>query len=190
MTQRSSVRLTISSLGLPEIFQSLDEAPRRVKRSAVNAINRTATFARAQLVKDGSRATGIKAKTLRARHALKRARLAKEGSKYQDEFFASIKPSQYGIPVPDYHWRHRPAGTHPTRHRIEVRWMGGWKVAGGFVNPFGQYRAPLSTRSGEGLFVALGPSAATLFLELATDDWVSRIRERLRDEFFKELGKL
>lgn len=185
------IRLDIR--GLSELTEDLENAPRVIQRGVVNSINRTATFVRQTLVKRGTQATGIKGKTLRAKHRIRRARTDRRTP--DDYLAARVIPSSAGIPVPEYRWRHTPTGSHPTRHRIQVAWPGGWKTAAGFVNPYGQYRAPLTTRlyayrGDRSMYLAVAPSAAALFKVIADASLNSAAAARVQQEFQKEEIKL
>lgn len=176
--------ISITIPNLDRVLRDIGATPARINRATINAINRTATFARRDIVKTGSAATGVRQAVLMKRHTLQRA------SSKKNRLYARIIPSSAGIQVPEYSWSFVPT-QHPTRARILVSWFGGRKIAAGFVNPFGQYRAPLSTRlyAYEGdtsMYIALAPSAATLFKRIVTPAMRDRIGNRLREEFLKE----
>ncbi len=61
-------------------------------------------------------------------------------------------------------------------------------MAAGFVNPFGQYKAPLTTRlKGHALAVALGPSAAALLSILFSDADLGKAAQSLSSDFLRRL---
>jgi hypothetical protein len=145
--------------GLEELQATLDAMPRELDRALVNTLNKGATFGRRLIVVPAAQATGLSRKTLNGQIPLQKAKTK--------NLEARIKPKSSGIPVPEYRWRHVATGRHPTRHRIMVGWPGGEKVAAGFVNPFGAYKAPITTRlyaykGDKSMYVALAPSAAAL----------------------------
>ena len=61
-------------------------------------------------------------------------------------------------------------------------------MAAGFVNPFGHYRAPLTTRlKGHDLAVALGPSAAALLSILFSDADLEKVGASAAKRLLKRL---
>ena len=143
--------------GIDPLIEMLGALPGEVRKAARTSLNRQATATRKEdIVEPLMAVTGIQRKVLNDRIPISRA---------NQNLMAIIQANQRGIPVPAYvGWKHQPTGRGPTRHRIIVRWPGtGTKIAAGFVNPFGTYKAPLTTRlKGVNLGVALGPSAAAL----------------------------
>jgi hypothetical protein len=147
--------------GIEPIVEMLGALPAEVRKAARTSLNRQATATRkVDIVEALMAGTGIQRKVLNDRLPISRA---------NRELIAIIKADPAGIPVPAYMgWRYQPTGRHPTRHRIIVRWPGaGTKIAAGFVNPFGTYKAPISTRlyayrGDTSKYVALAPSAASL----------------------------
>lgn len=166
--------------GASEVIELMGALPGEIKKAARNALNKSATQARRAIVDPAIEATGLKRAVLNARMPISKA----SGEKLR----SAVKPSQYGLPVPAYRWRHEPTGKHPTRHRIVVGWPGGEKIAAGFVNPFGTYRAPLTTRrKGYDLAIALGPSPATLRYALFQAAEEREVSEYLTGEFQAQL---
>jgi len=168
-----STQITVK--GLDEVLAILKPLPRELSRAAINTLNKGATAARKLIVDPAVSATGMRRAALNGQIPIQRA---------TSRFLVSrVRPKSSGIPVPEYKWRHEEAGKwrnvttpsgesysvrNPTRHRILVNWPGGEKVAAGFVNPFGSYQAPISTRryayrgDTTTMTVALAPSAAAL----------------------------
>lgn len=177
--------------------------PRRYARMEVNAINRAGRYAkRVLLVEPLSQATGVRKVILNDRIAL---RLATTGSPA-----ASIVPSSHGIPARCYRHRADPVGGSKVRARVLVDWIGGEKVAAGFINPSSTRRLPLATRSvrerklkkpGKLPHIkqyryeyqapqdALGPSAAALFRVAVTPELRNQLGDKLAEEFNLELDK-
>lgn len=163
--------------GAQELIELLGALPGEVKKAARTSLNRQVTATRKELiVQPAMQATGIKRATLNADMPLSKA-----GS---NDLRARVRASGAGIPVPAYRWSHEPTGSHPTRHRIKVGWPGGDKVAAGFVNPFGQYQAPLTTRrKGIKLGVALGMSAATIHKAIYSAEDQRQTADGLAEKF-------
>ncbi len=163
--------------GVTELIEMLGALPGEVKRAARTSLNRQITQTRKEdLVTPGMAATGLKRAALNAALPLKKA----DSNKLRSE----IKASSAGIPAPAYRYRHEPTGKGPTRHRIQVAWPGGEKVAAGFVNPKGQYQATLTTRrKGYALAVALAPSAATLRKDLYDSSNEQQTADQLGEKF-------
>lgn len=173
--------IEIDRRGMADAIETLNAMPGQVARAARTSVGVTATATRRRIVVLAMAATGLKRSLLNSRTPLKRT--SKKG-----EWSARLKPSQRGIPVPWYRWKHEPTGRNPTRHRILVGWPGGDKIAAGFVNPFGQYRAPLTTRrNGYDLAIALGPSAAALFSTLFSEPDLTKTLDELEKEFMTRL---
>lgn len=170
----------IERRGLAEAIQAIGALKGEVARAARGSVGTTATATRRRLVVLAMAETGLRRALLNSRTPIRR-------SNRPGDYRAQIRPSQKGIPVPDYRWTHQPTG-HPTRHRILIDWPGGKKVAAGFVNPFGQYQAPLTTRlKGHDLAVALGPSAAALLSILFSDSDLGKAAQALQTDFLKRL---
>lgn len=157
-----STQITVR--GLAEVLAVLEPMPRELGRAAINTLNKGATAARKLIVDPAVQATGMRRVALNGQIPIQRA---------TSMFLVSrVRPKSTGIPVPEYRWQHVATGKGPTRHRILVGWPGGEKVAAGFVNPFGAYQAPISTRryayrgDTKSMTVALAPSAAALRKEL------------------------
>lgn len=166
--------------GAREVIEFLGALPGEIKKAARNSLNKSATQARRAIVDPAIEATGLKRAALNARMPISKA----SGEKLR----SAVKPSQYGLPVPAYKWRHEPTGNHPTRHRILIGWPGGEKVAAGFVNPFGTYKAPLTTRrKGYDLAIALAPSPATLRYALFREREERDVSAYLTGEFQAQL---
>lgn len=153
-----STQITVK--GLDEVLAILKPLPRELSRAAINTLNKGATAARKLIVDPAVQATGMRRAALNGQIPIQRA---------TSRFLVSrVRPKSSGIPVPEYKWQHVATGKGPTRHRILVGWPGGEKVAAGFVNPFGSYQAPISTRryayrgDTTTMTVALAPSAAAL----------------------------
>lgn len=173
--------------GLEELQENLAAMPRETDRALVNTLNKGASFGRRLIVVPAAQATGLRRKVLNGMIPLQRAKTK--------NLEARIKPSSAGIPVPEYRWRHVATGKHPTRHRILVGWPGGEKVAAGFVNPFGTYKAPLTTRlyayrGDKSLYVALGPSAAALRKVLYQDSEARETSNFMATEMQAQLARI
>lgn len=170
--------------GITETIEMLGAMPAEIKKAARTSLNRQVTATRKEdLVNPGMAATGLKRAALNA--ALP---LSKAGS---NDLVAKIKASGSGIPVPAFRYRHEPTGKGPTRHRIQVAWPGGEKIAAGFVNPKGQYQATLTTRrKGYKLAVALAPSAATLRKDLYGSSEEQQTADQLGERFNELLADI
>jgi hypothetical protein len=180
----SARRRLVRLEGVQPIIEMLGALPNEVRKAARTALNRQATATRKDdIVELLMAATGIQRKVLNDRIPISRA---------NRNLIAIIRANSAGIPVPAYvGWTHQPTGKHPTRHRIIVRWPGvGTKIAAGFVNPFGTYKAPLTTRLKRiPLGVALGPSAASMRkvvynqseMAITSEDLAKRFRDFLED---------
>jgi hypothetical protein len=171
--------------GIEPIIEMLGALPAEVRKAARTSLNRQVTATRkSDIVEPLMAATGIQRKVLNDRIPISRA---------NRELIAVIKANQYGIPVPAYTWNHQPTGFHPTRHRIFVKWPGGrFKVAAGFVNPFGTYKAPISTRlyayrGDTSKYVALAPSAASLRKAVYNETEMGVTAQELAVRFYKFL---
>ncbi len=164
--------------GIEPIVEMLGALPAEVRKAARTSLNRQATATRkVDIVEPLMAGTGIQRKVLNDRLPISRA---------NRELIAIIKASPFGIPVPAYvGWKSQPTGRHPTRYRIIVRWPGtGTKIAAGFVNPFGTYKAPLTTRlKGIKLGIALGPSAASLRKAVYNESEMGVTGEQLAQRF-------
>lgn len=170
----------IEQRGLADAIQAIGALKGEVARAARGSVGATATATRRRLVVLAMAETGLRRALLNSRTPIRR-------SNRPGDYRAQIRPSRAGIPVPDYRWTHQPTG-HPTRHRILIDWPGGKKVAAGFVNPFGQYKAPLTTRlKGHALAVALGPSAAALLSILFSDADLGKAAQSLSSDFLRRL---
>ena len=160
---------TVSLTGLKETLKQLDELGRQGDQIARDAATKAATLLRqTYLVQAISSGTGIKSKTIMRYSYIKKAT-----AKYEN---ARINFSGSGIPVTEYKYRLKRITD--TRAKIMLEWLGGEKLAAGFINPKGKKRAPLSTvnrktkgsktytyRQGK-MENALGPSLATIFLDM------------------------
>ncbi len=167
-------------VGAQEIIDLLGALPGETRKAARNSLNKGATQARRVIVDPAVSATGIKRAVLNARLTIAKAGI--------NDLRSRVKADQHGIPVPAYRWEHKPTGKHPTRHRIMIGWPGGEKIAAGFVNPFGTYKAPLTTRrKGYDLSIALAPSAATLRYALFQANEERSVSEYLQGEFQVQL---
>lgn len=167
-------------VGAREVIEHLGAMPGEFRKAARNSLNKGATQARKAIVDPAVAATGIKRAVLNARLPLSKAGL--------NDLISRVKADPHGIPAPAYRWHHVPTGKHPTRHRIMIGWPGGEKVAAGFVNPFGTYQAPLTTRrKGYDLAIALAPSAASLRYALFQDAEERKVSGYLQDEFKAQL---
>jgi hypothetical protein len=168
--------------GIEPIIEMLGALPAEVRKAARTSLNRQVTATRKiDIVEPLMAGTGIQRKVLNDRLPISRA---------NRELIAIIKASPFGIPVPAYvGWKSQPTGRHPTRHRIIVRWPGtGTKIAAGFVNPYGTYKAPLTTRlKGIKLGVALGPSAASLRKNVYNEAEMGVTAQELAVRFYKFL---
>lgn len=171
--------------------------PKLYLRMQINAVNRTARWAkRVLMVEPFSKATGVRRVIFNDRITLRQAT--------NNTPVASITPSSRGIPARNY--KHRAAAIDKLRARVMVAWWRGEKVAAGFINPTSARNLPLATRSvaertsrsGKAKTYrydykvprdAQGPSAAALF-QVAIDPGVmQQVNERLGVEFNIDLDK-
>lgn len=171
--------------GAQAIIERLGAYPNEIKKAARTSLNRQATATRKKdIVEPLMQDTKIARAVLNKRLPIDRA---------NQTLIAKIKANQGGIPVPAYTtWAHEPTGKHPTRHRITVGWPGGErKVAAGFVNPFGTYQAPLTTRlKGVPLGVALGPSVAAMRKAVYADAEMQKTSRELAERFAEFLDDI
>lgn len=178
--------------GATELITQLRAMPGEIKKAARTGLNRQATATRKDaLVNPGIAATGVKRAVLNARLPISKA-----GS---NDLKATIKANSGGIPVPAFTWRwqrvpqkiQHSMGPSPTRARIYIHWPGGEKIASGFVNPLGQYQAPLTTRrKGYQLAIALAPSAATLKKEIYGSGEAQQTADQLGARFNELLTEI
>lgn len=172
---------------------------KRYQRMQINAVNRTARWARRVLmVEPFSKATGVRRVIFNDRITLRQAT--------NNTPMASITPSSRGIPARSYKHRADSVNGSKLRARVLVAWWRGEKVAAGFINPSSDRKLPLAThsvaqRTGRAGRVktyrynyevprtAQGPSAAALF-QVAIDDGArDQVADRLAEEFNRDLDE-
>lgn len=178
--------IRIDTQSFRDLAQRLNLSPAEFLRAMRNSSNRTARTARRELVVQIQQLTGIKRKILNAN-----IRVLTMRGKWRS---ARVAPSSEGIPISDYRYSFQPINNSKIRARILVDWVsGGKKVAAGFVNPLGQQRAPLRTRSAKGKLArpepAIGPSVAAMFPYLLDSTFVNHISDVLQANFAEDLGK-
>lgn len=172
--------------GMPETRAWLDDLKRRGDVIARRASTEAADGLRTTwLVDQISGQTGISRQRVLGAMALKSA-----NEKYPD---ARINFSGAGVLVVDYRHQSRIVDARHNRAQIIIDWIGGKKVAAGFINPRGSGRVPLSTRNvkaGKGrvyvyrdgvIAAARGPSIATAYLALPSDQVEAQAEVRLSE---------
>ena len=160
---------TATLSGLEETLRMLDELGKKGDQIAREASSRAATLIRqTYLVQAMTSDTGLNRRTIMRYSYLKKAT-----PKYDA---ARINFSGSGIPATEYKYSMKKLA--PTRAQILVDWLGGQKLAAGFINPLGKAKHPLRTRSQKMLSnsknytyrkktePALAPSLAKLYLSL------------------------
>jgi len=186
--------------GMTDALALLDKLGARGDAIARSAATMAARTLRASyLVGVLSRESGIK------QSVVLRNMVAKPADKKYPA--ARVNFSGAGILVKDYSHRHRVVGgAGGTRAQILVDWVGGTKVAAGFINARGQRKAALSTRNSKTtkrgktytyrqgkLMDAMGPSLATLYQALPdgqvraeSESALSAALNQLLDEVFND----
>lgn len=165
----SSVTLT----GLEDILIQLDRIGKEGDKIAREASTKAATLLRQNYLVSMIRGEAGISRNIFMRYT----KLKKATAKYEN---ARINFSGAGVPVSEYNYRQQRVSE--TRARIIIDWVGGQKIAAGFINPKGKKAAPLSSRSqrttknGKTYVYkntrpeeALGPSIATLYQALPGD---------------------
>lgn len=172
--------------GMTDVLALLDKLGTRgdgIARSAATTAART--LRASYLVGALSRESGIK------QSVVLRNMVAKPADKKYPA--ARVNFSGAGILVKDYSYRQRVVGgAGGTRAQILVDWVGGTKVAAGFINARSQRKAALSTRNSKTtrrgktytyrqgkLMDAMGPSLATLYQALPEGRVSSEAQETL-----------
>lgn len=186
---------TVSVTGLEETLTMLDELGKKGDSIARQASSKAATAIRQGfLIRMMSGSTGLSRRTI-----LRYSYTQKATPKYES---ARVNFSGAGIPATEYRYKMKRTGSSPTRAQILVDWLGGQKLAAGFINPLGKNKAPLATRSqktlanGKGytyrkkLGTALAPSLATLYLALPERDVETEAGDVLNNELVKLLDDL
>lgn len=186
--------------GMTDVLALLDTLGRRGDAIARDAATTAARTLRASYLVDTlSRESGM------APGVVLRNMIAKPASnKYPA---ARVNFSGAGILVKDYRHRQRVVGgAGGTRAQILIDWVGGTKVAAGFINARSQRKAALSTRNSKTtkrgkvytyrqgkLADAMGPSLATLYQALPdaqvraeSESTLSAALNQLLDEVFNE----
>lgn len=165
---------------LQSLIGALDK---EVKRAEVNAVNAMATLARKEIAQEIGSDTGISSTYVRRSMRISR------GS--QRLPVARVVPSSAGVPVNEYRYRAR-ATSVPTRAQILVGFVGGEKVAAGFINPLSRHKLPLRSRSHKAKLpkpeIAYGPSIASAFKLLINDDKLSGYQARVAEIFEEKLA--
>ena len=166
----NSVKLT----GLEDILIQLDRIGKEGDEIAREASTKAATLLRQNYL-----VSMIRGEVGISRNVIMRyTKLKKATAKYEH---ARINFSGAGVPVSEYNYRQQRVSE--TRARIIIDWVGGEKVAAGFINPKGKKAAPLSsrnqrtTKNGKTYTYkntrpeeALGLSIATLYQALPSGD--------------------
>lgn len=196
------MHIQVSLHGLEMAKARLAEVSRKVEPVARGALNTTATKVRAErYVKPLMGSMGRRA-WLNAKIKVKRANSRR--------FESRLIPSSSGVDVSNYKsWGYDTIS--PTRARIWVRGPRGQKVAAGFVNPRGDLRRPLSTRSERarnlkrpgrnrsphvrsyryemGLTNAMAPSVAFWFKQLTSTQTIRWTNTFLQQEFERRIKR-
>jgi len=190
MSNNRSVTVT----GLDETIKMLDDLGKKGDQIARNASSRAATLMRqGYLVQAMTSATGLSRRTIMRYSYVKRAT-----PKYES---ARINFSGSGIPATEYKYSLKRTSV-ATRAQVLVEWLGGQKLAAGFINPLGKAKHPLMTRSQKTtrngksytyrkpLQTALAPSLATLYLSLPEGEVDNEASEILSRELVTLLDEL
>lgn len=178
--------------GMTDVLSLLDELGRKGDDIARKAATQAArTLRSSYLVSAMSRATGIRQAVV-----LRHMTINDASQKYDS---ARINFSGAGILVREYSHRHRVVGGQGTRAQIIVDWIGGTKVAAGFINARSQRKTALATRNSkttkqgktytyrQGKMVdAMGPSLAALYQALPD----SQVRNEAEQTLSVALGQL
>lgn len=127
----------------------------------------------------------------------KAMRVQPANNQYPD---ARINFSSSGILARQYIHRTRLIDARHNRAQIIVNWIGGTKVAAGFINPLGRRKQPLSTRNQKTtkngktytyrngvLADAMGPSIATAYQALPVSDVEQAAQQRLAERVLQLL---
>ena len=131
---------TVSLTGLDDILSLLDRLGKQGDDIAREAATKAATLLRqTYIVQAFSGETGLKRSTIMRYTYIKKAT-----DKYPH---ARINFSGAGIPVTEFRYRYQRKGAQATRAKIIVDFVGGEKVAAGFINPLGKNKTPLSSAS-------------------------------------------
>lgn len=127
--------------GLDETLRQLDELG-----SKADQITRQAATEAGNDLRDTYLIRTISAKTGLSHGVIRRhSKIHNANRRYNG---AHIMFSSAGIPVTEYEFTSRTSGLNATRSQILVDWVtGGQKVAAGFINQYGQRKAPLATRN-------------------------------------------
>ncbi len=187
---------TAAMEGVEETLRYLDDLGARGDVVARRASTQAAADLRSSwMVQTLSGETGISRSVVLRNMALKRA-----NPRYPD---ARINFSGSGVLVRDYRYRSRVVDARHNRAQIVLDWVGGTKVAAGFINPRGRKKTPLSTRSSRTtsrgktytynrgrLVDALGPSIASAFKALPEDQVQQQAQARLAERLTVLLGEL
>tara|TARA_R110002167_G_scaffold188319_1_gene389829 strand:- start:12886 stop:13458 length:573 start_codon:yes stop_codon:yes gene_type:complete len=178
---------TATLTGLDSTLALLDQLGKRGDAIARQASTEAANDLRNNwMARQLSSHTGISRTIVQKHMAVKRA-----NQKYLN---ARINFSGAGILVRDYSYTKRVVSTKDNRAQILVDWVGGQKVAAGFINPRGRSQVPLSTRNQKttktgktytyrrGQMVeAMGPSLASVYLALPEDAVQRQAQVRLAE---------
>lgn len=179
--------------GLDAVLNQLHKLGKEGDKIAREAATRAATLVRQNfLVGLISEQTGISRSVIMRYTYIKRAT-----PKYEH---ARINFSGAGIEVGEYRYQIKKLDA--TRARILVDWLGGMKIAAGFVNPSSKNKHPLRTRSHKtsrsgkgysyetGLSKALGPSLATAYLAIPSQAIDREAQKFLGEELINMLDDL
>lgn len=184
----------VTVTGLNDILNQLNNIGRDGDKVAREAATRAATLLRQNyLVSLIKEQTGLKRSVIMDFSYVKKAT-----PKYAH---ARINFSGAGIPVLEYRYQTRRLSD--TRAQILVDWLGGMKVAAGFVNPKGKNKVPLSSRSqrttknGKTYIYrntkpedALAPSLATIYLDIPRQAIERESQDALSEELMALLDDL
>lgn len=185
--------MSVQLSGLDAVLNQLDALGKEGDKIAREAATRAATLLRQNfLVGLISEQTGISRSVIMRYTYIKRAT-----PKYEH---ARINFSGAGVEVGEYRYQIKKLDA--TRAQILVDWLGGMKVAAGFVNPSSKSKKPLRTRSqktlksGKGytyetaLGNALGPSLATAYLAIPSQAIDREAQKFLGEELINMLDDL
>jgi hypothetical protein len=159
---------------------------REALKAAVSAVNATAAEVRKEMLNETQQATGINMRALQQRSRIRRASTRRA--------YAEVLASAEGIPVKEYRYRALSTAI-PTRAKIMVDFIGGQKMAAGFINPRSQYKLPLRSKNHSGQLRAPEPawgfSLASAFSRLRKQDGrMDRIQARLAVIFEDKMKKI
>lgn len=169
--------------GVERAQQLFGLTEREAKKAAIAAVNATAAEVRKEMLNETKQATGIKMRTLQQRSRIRRASNRRA--------YTEVLASAEGIPVKEYRYRAQSTAI-PTRAKIVADFIGGQKIAAGFINPLGKHKSPLRSKNHKGKLKrpesAIGFSLASAFSRLRQQEGrMEKIQVRLAEIFEDKL---